>query len=216
MNETVKDPTEMTLEELEALMDQKKKQRAAKEERERKAYEEKRDATVSDIISTAMDLHNSLAKFKAICHTDFEEHAILLNQYGKMPGKSKGGFSLTDATGTLRIVRRRDTEPNWDERSTKAVELIKDFLGDAVKKRDQKLYEILMSFLERNANGDMEYGRVMNLWQHEDKFHDPRWREGLKLIKESYNTHVKGYGYEFKTRGTDGKWQNILLNFSSL
>lgn len=212
----VKSIEDYSPEELEQLLAKKKQAAKAKEERERKAYEAKRDATVSELVQEAILMHQQLETFKHKCHVSLEEHAVALNEYGKMPGNSKGGFSLTDEAGILRVTRRRDVEPHWDERSTKAVELIKDFLGDAVKKRDQKLYEILMSFLERNQNGDMEYGRVMNLWQHEDKFNDPRWKEGLKLIKESFTTHLKGFGYIFQTRGSDGKWQPINLTFASV
>jgi hypothetical protein len=53
-------------------------------------------------------------------------------------------------------------------------------------------------------------------WQiYEDKFDDPCWKEGLKLIKESFSNHLKGYGYEFKVKGDDGKWENLYLNFQA-
>jgi len=219
MSETLapaKSIEDMTPQEIEAYLEKKKKAQKAKEEKQRKEYEAKRDMTVSELVQEAIELHQQLEVFKNKCHASLEEHAVALNEYGLLRSNSKGGFSLTDTEGVLRVTRRRDVEPNWDERSIKAVELIKDFLGDAVKKRDQKLYEILMSFLEPNANSDMEYGRVMNLWQHEDKFNDPRWKEGLKLIKESFTTHLKGFGYIFQTRGTDGKWQPINLTFASV
>ncbi|MDO6808114.1 DUF3164 family protein [Zobellia galactanivorans] len=206
---------DLTAEELEQLLAKKKAAKKAAEEKARKAYEAKRDKTVGELVTKALELEQQLEQFKHMCHISMEEHAVELQNYGKLRSNSKGGFSLTDSTGTLRITRRRDTEPNWDERSTKAVTLIKDFLGDTIKKRDLDLYEILMSFLEKNQNGDLEYGRVMNLWQHEDKYNDPRWKEGLRLIKESFNNHLKGYGYEFKTRATDTKWQSINLTFAS-
>jgi hypothetical protein len=145
-----------------------------------------------------------------------DKHSEKLAGYGKIRGNSKGGFSITNSDDTMRITRRRDTEPVWDERSTKAIELIKDFLSDTIKKRDLKLYEILIGFLERNEKGDLEYNRVMDLYKHEDKFDDPRWKEGLRLIKESYSNHLKGFGYEFKIKNESGKWENLLLNFSSL
>jgi ribosomal protein L31E len=144
-----------------------------------------------------------------------ENQALKLAEYGKIRGNSKGGFTVTNSDDTMRITRRRDTEPAWDERSTKAVQLIKDFLSDTIKKRDVKLYEILIGFLEKNGKGDLEYSSVMNLYSHEDKFEE-RWKEGLRLIKQSFSNHFKGYGYEFKFKEEDGKWQNIILNFSSL
>lgn len=145
-----------------------------------------------------------------------EEHAVKLAHYGKLRSNSKGGFSITTENGALRVTRRRDTEPVWDERAAKAVELIKDFLGDTIKKRDIDTYEVLMTFIERNEKGDLEFARVMDLFKHESRFEDERWQEGLRLIKQSYGNHLKGYGYEFKRKAADGKWDNILLNFSSL
>lgn len=207
---------ELTTAELEQMLANRKKAERAKEEKEKAKYEEDRDQMVEKVLLTASALFRELGEFKTYCHIEMDKQAVKLSEYGKVRSNSKGGFSVTNSDDTMRITRRRDTEPVWDERSGKAVELIKEFLGDAIKKRDTKMHDILMSFLERNANGDLEYGRVMDLYKHEDKFDDPRWKEGLKLIKESFSNHLKGYGYEFKMKGADGKWQNLYLNFSSL
>lgn len=201
---------------LEELLKKKKKEEATTLAKEKEAYEKRRDEVITNIITTAKTLFKELGEFKAYCHIEMDKQAEQLAGYGKIRSNSKGGFSITNADDTMRVTRRRDTEPVWDERSTKAVELIKDFLGDAIKKRDTKMYDILMSFLERNEKGDLEYSRVMDLYHHEDKFDDPRWKEGLRLIKESFSNHLKGYGYEFKIKGEDGKWENLYLNFSSL
>ena len=207
---------EYTTAELEQMLAKRKKAEKDKEEKEKATYEKDRDEMVFKVLTTAKALFKELGEFKTYCHIEMDKQAVKLSEYGKLRSNSKGGFSVTDTEDTMRVTRRRDTEPVWDERSGKAVELIKDFLGDAIKKRDVKMYEILMSFLERNAQGELEYNRVMDLYKHEDKFDDPRWKEGLKLIKESFSNHLKGYGYEFKMKGADGKWQNLYLNFSSL
>lgn len=207
---------ELSTAELEQMLANRKKAEKAKAEKEKVVYENSRDEMILKVITTAKCLFKELGEFKQFCHIEMDNQAVKLSEYGKLRSNSKGGFSVTDTEDTMRVTRRRDTEPVWDERSGKAVELIKDFLGDAIKKRDVEMYEILMSFLERNAQGELEYGRVMDLYAHEDKFEDPRWKEGLKLIKESFSNHFKGYGYEFKVKGEDGKWQNLYLNFSSL
>lgn len=213
---TEKPISEMTTKELEAFLKQKKAAEAKLLEKEKIEYEKKRDEIVSNIFTTANVLFKELGEFKQYCHIEMENQAVKLAEYGKIRGNSKGGFTVTNSDDTMRITRRRDTEPTWDERSTKAVELIKDFLSDTIKKRDVKLYEILIGFLEKNGIGDLEYSSVMNLYSHEDKFDDERWKEGLRLIKQSFSNHFKGYGYEFKFKEEDGKWQKIILNFSSL
>jgi hypothetical protein len=216
MNTETKDPKHLSTSELEALLKTRKAAEANKLEKERVDYEKNRDGKVLAMVTTAKALFKELGEFKQYCHIEMDAQGVKLSEYGKIRSNSKGGFSISDTEDTMRVKRRRDTEPSWDERSTKAIELIKEFLGDAIKKRDVKMYEILMGFLERNANGDLEYSRVMDLYKHEDKFDDPRWKEGLRLIKESFSNHLKGFGYEFKFKDENGHWQNILLNFSSI
>lgn len=210
------DPTQLTTQQLEDLLKKRKADERKRLEKEKEDYEKDRDEKVFNILKTAETLQKELDEFKTYCHIEMDNQAVKLSEYGKIRSNSKGGFTVKNGDDTLRVTRRRDTEPTWDERSQKAIELIKDFLGDTIKKRDVKLYEILLGFLERNQNGDLEYSRVMDLYKHEDKYDDPRWKEGLRLIKESFSNHLKGFGYEFKRKDASGKWQNILLNFSSL
>lgn len=216
MENQVKDISQMSAKEIESYLKKQKEKEAKTLEKEKKAYEENRDANILKMLTTAKTLCTELAEFKQFCHINMDQNATALESYGKIRSNSKGGFSITNSDDTMKVTRRRDTEPVWDERSGKAVELIKDFLTDTIKKRDMKMFEILMSFLERNSKGDLEYARVMDLYKHEDKFDDERWKEGLRLIKESFSNHLKGFAYQFSFKGDDGKWQKVELNFSSL
>lgn len=210
------DLSTLSTSELEALLAKKKKSEASALEKEKKEYETNRDEIIFKMINTAQALFNELGEFKTFCHIEMDNQAKQLEGYGKIRSNSKGGFSITNIDDTMRVTRRRDTEPTWDERAVKGTELIKDFLSDTIKKRDKPLSEILISFLERNDKGDLEYARVMELYKHEAKFDDERWKEGLRLLKEGFSNHLKGFGYEFKNKNLDGKWTNLLLNFSSI
>ena len=213
---TEKSINDLSASELEQILAKKKKDESTKLEKEKKQYEAERDETIFKVINTATKLAEELTGFKTFCHLEMDNQQAKLEGYGKIRSNSKGGFSITNTDDTMRVTRRRDTEPVWDERAGKGVQLLKDFLGDTIKKRDEKLYDILIGFLERNDKGDLEYSRVMELYKHEDKFTDERWKEGLRLIKEGFSNHLKGFGYEFKIKAADGKWTGILLNFSSL
>lgn len=205
-----------TVAELKAKLAEAEAKEAKALEKAKKEYEDNRDNNIFKMITTAKALATELSEFKQFCHITMEQQANAIEQYGKLRSNSKGGFSIVNNGDDLKVRRRRDTEPVWDERSTKAVDLIKDFLGDTIKKRDEKLYLILIDFIARNDKGDLEYNKVMNLLKHEDKYNDPRWLEGLRLIKESFSNHFKGYSYEFYFKNESGKWQKLELNFSAL
>ena len=207
---------DLSAEELQAALDKKKKADAAKREKLKKQYEDERNTSVNYLMTNANDLHNAIKSFKQVCHEMMEkQHAALVNYAGHI-SRSKGGFSIVSSDGQFKITRRRDTNHSWDERSNKGVALIKEFLSDKVKKAAQKEYDIIMSFLERNQQGDLEYSKVMQLLQHKDKYQDERWVEGCTLVLEGYNINFKAYNYEFKMKNDAGTWVNLSLNFSSL
>jgi len=206
----------LSVEEIEQVLASAKKQEKDKRVKEQKAYEKTKDNHVELLMAEAKEIALLMTRFKAKVHAIMDVQAEKLAQYGKIRTSSKGGFQVTHSDGTQRIVRRRDTMPVWDEKATKGVELIKAFLGDVIKKRDVELYEILIKFLEKNKKGDMEYAKVFELLEHEDKFTDQRWLEGLRLLKESFKSGFKGYAYEFKTLAASGKFESLALNFYNL
>ena len=217
INELLKRPThELSAEEMESVLGHKRKAEAEKLEKEKLAYEEERDTDMGELISLAMEIENKSALLKQLTHAKMEKHQEKLNNYGMIRSNSKGGFSLMHSDKSIRIKRRRDTQPTWDERSTKALELIHAFLYDAVKKRDKDLFEMLIGFLVKNKKGDLDYASVMNLLTHETRFEDPRWKEGLRLLKQSYSNFLKGYQYDFEKQNSEGKFERIELNFSAL
>ena len=197
------DISTMTPEQRKALMQQlakEEKAEKAKKAKAKKAYEKDRDTSVEELFSEAEQISLAMARFKTKMHAVMEKQQEKLNEYGGVRSDSKGGFSLTHTDGTMRVTRRRDTDPTWDERANKAEELIRSFLSDSV----------------RNDKGELEYASVMRLIQHEHLYHDPRWIEGLQLIKESYRILFKAYSYEFKQKNPVGKWERLKMNFSEL
>ncbi|WP_284461688.1 DUF3164 family protein [Chryseobacterium sp.] len=217
INELLKKSSdELSAEEMEAVLGHKRKLEFERQEREKRAYESERDTDMGELVALAMEIENKSALLKQLTHSKMEKHQEKLNNYGKIRSNSKGGFSLMHSDKTIRIKRRRDTQPTWDERSTKALELIHAFLYDTVKKRDRDLFEMLIGFLVKNKKGDLDYASVMNLLSHETRFDDARWKEGLRLLKQSYSNFLKGYQYDFEKQNSEGRFERIELNFSAL
>lgn len=213
--ETV-DLSKLSTEELETVLNQRKAAETAEREQKRKEYEQERDDTVIEFVERAVDLGKQLMGFKEECHVVMDLHQEKLSEYGGISKTSKGGFSLMHSEAELKMTRRRATEPFWDERSDKGSALVAEFLSDKLKKIDENMYEMLMSYIARNEKGELDYSRVMILLQHEGKYDDPRWVEGLRLIRESYSIHLRGYSYEFHVKNDQGKWMKIELNFSAI
>lgn len=208
---------QLSTEELEKVIEHRKKTEKAKLEKERKDYEDEKDADLAKFQKLAQEISEKQAEFKNLCHERFEFHQKKLNNYGKIKSNSKGGFHMLSSDLTVKGKRRRDTTPTWDERSLKGLELIHAFLYDTVKKRDKVMFEMLIAFLIKNQKGDLDYPSVMNLLKFENEFKDERWLEGCRLLKEGYSTYFKGYQYDIEVLDDkSGKYKRIELNFSAI
>jgi hypothetical protein len=216
MEQQVKSVEEMSTQELEAYLEKKKKKEQKARENERQNYELGRDSVVENMVARAREISEILKSFKTELNIVFEEHSEKLQKYGAIRSNSKGGFKLEHSNKEMKAVRTRSTKPDWDERSGKALTLLADFMQDTIKKKDVKLYEILKTFIQRNDKGELEYSKVMSLLAHRDKYSDPRWVEGLKLIEESYSITLRGYGFDFFEKDSLGKWERVELNFPAI
>ncbi|QKX04861.1 DUF3164 family protein [Aquimarina sp. TRL1] len=208
----------LSIDELQHLLTKRKKEAARERKKQREIYEAKREETVMSLSEEAIEISVKLQKFKEKVRSAMENQALEISKYGAMRSNSKGGFSIKNNAATFRIRRHRETSPTWDERSSKATDLLKEFLQDTVKIRNIQDFKVIMVFLEKNKDGDLEYQKVMHLLSLEDNYTDPRWKEGLRLLKESYNLELKGFGFSFETKNTssDNNWETIPLNFSAI
>jgi hypothetical protein len=211
MENQVKD---LTVEELEQMLQEKKAAETAKRAKERELYELERTTFVNKVFGEAVAYNEIMRDFKNNLHKEFVKWEERLNEYGGIRSNSKGGFSLVSADGQKKVTRIRATKPEWDERSKKGEALIIAFLSDKIK--DEKIHKLVMSFLERNEQGELEYARVMNLLNMKSDFDDERWLEGLTLMQESYSLNLRAYNYLFKQLDETGKWRNVDINFSSI
>lgn len=206
----------LTTEELRKVLAEREKQEKEDRLKTKQAYEQRRDRTVTVFVDQAQAFAKQMREFKKKAAEMMEKQQAELVKYAGLPKHSKGGFSITSSDNEFRVTRTRSTKPIWDERSQEAVNLIHEFLESTVKKRDKKIFDILISFIAKDEAGNLEYDKVMTLLHHEDKYDDPRWKKGLELIRESYRIDQTGFGYDFYIKDVEGKWERIDLSFPTI
>lgn len=202
------------------LMDQLAKEEKAKNNernKKRKIYEKNRERRIQRVIKGVVKLEAQMGDFKDIISEMMSEQHDELDEFGLIPTKSKGGFSIISNDGNYKITRTRDTDPKWDETAHKGVELVQQFLvEEGAESKRPGIFNLLMSLIARNDAGELEYSKVMQFLKHESEFDAPKWKEGLRLIKEGYSIEFKKFGYQFYKKDKEGKFRSISINFSNL
>jgi hypothetical protein len=199
-------------------------QLAAEQKAERKAqnkkrveYEKAREKRIQKVINGVVKIEKLMSDFKDELSVMMEAQHQELDEFGMVPAKSKGGFSIISKDGNFKITRSRDTDPKWDETAHKGVGLVQEFLmEEGAESAKPGIFNLLMGLLSKNDAGELEYSKVMQFIKHEAEFDAPKWTEGLRLIKEGYSINFKKFGYQFYKKDAEGKFKAISINFSNL
>jgi hypothetical protein len=207
---------ELSTEDLEKILADRKKAERQKRLEQRAAYEQKRDILVSQLVHRASVLNREMRDFKEYAMTALSEFKTEANEYGDIRSTSKGGFSLR-ASGTQELVSLdRNAVPEYDERAAMALELIREFLEDKIKKSSVTTYRTVQALMERNKMGDLIPSRVAALLKVRDNYDDPRWVKAMTLFEESFRIREISYSVSFFKKDNMGKDKPVVLSFASI
>lgn len=207
---------ELSIEELEQMLKEKRDAEKREYAKKREAYETNRNNMVERLVSVAQALHQDMAMFKQRTIMELEDFRKEAEAYGEIRSNSKGGFTLRNTDGSMKVMYERNVVSEYDERADMAEELLKDFLGDMVKKRDAAAYEVITGLLQRGSKGEFNPAAISALLKMEDKFDDERWTKAIKLFKESYNSRLVAMNVSFYIKNDMEKDEAIKLTFSSI
>lgn len=207
---TTIDITQLSAEQLEAALAQKKEAERLEREEKRKTYESLKGETIDELSPIAEDLSLQLQRFKDKTFAQLGTLYELLQDYSNRHKDGKGNFQIENQD--FKILFKRQGKGTFDERSHQAEKHIIDFVNSKFE-NDIDTKDLIMSLLERKK-GDLDIQLVQKLYSMEDRFDDENWREGIRLLKESYSyNHSKDYVSFFK-KGRNNEWEGINLNFS--
>ncbi len=207
---------ELTVEQLEAMLAEKKKEVRNKRAQERTEYEKMRNQLVTDVIINAIALNEKMKSFKKFALNQLEGFRTIASEYGDIRSNSKGGFSLRNSDTQEAVSLDRNVVGEYDERAAMAEDLIKEFLEDKVKKKDLATFRTIITLIERNKAGDLTPSQVAKLLKIKDNYDDHRWVKAMELYEESFRIREISYSVSFFRKDQMGKDVAICLTFSSI
>ncbi|AZA84773.1 hypothetical protein C1637_18500 [Chryseobacterium lactis] len=200
----------ISLEELEAELNNRKQQEAQKREEKRNQYESLKKSVINDLAPVADKLSSDIQTFKTKAFSEIGSLFDLLKDYSKRHQDGKGNFKVEDEN--FKIQFKRQGKGTFDERSHQAERHIIDFLTSKYE-GDLDTKDLIMSLLERK-NGALDILLVQKLYSMEDRFDDENWKDGIRLLKESYKFSLSKDYISFFKKDENNEWIGINLNFS--
>ena len=212
------DISNLSKEERAELLHALKKQEKEDSLNRREAYETLRHQFAFDVESKLMPVVNNVAGFREWLESESGAFRNVMRDYGQLRrGEEQASFSVVD--GNFKLEVKSNKVKSFDERADMAAErlinYLKDYVGRTDKGVDDPMYQLAMTLLERNKQGDLDYKSISKLYELESRF-DEEYAAIMQLFKESNVVYKTAVNYYFYKRDENGVWRRVEPSFCRL
>lgn len=204
------DERKKLLEELKA-----EEQQATRDRRE--AYESLRAQFAQDVKSHLFPLVEEVRQFREWIEKEADGFYSVMRDYGQLRKEEQSSFTIVD--GDMKMEVRSNKVKTFDERadmaSERLMEYLKAYVAGSEKGYDDPMYQLAMTLLERNRQGDLDYKNISKLYEMEDRF-DEEYKSIMGLFRESHTVTKTAVNFYFWQRDKNGVWRRIEPSFCRL
>lgn len=212
------DLSQLSKEEKAALLGELQKEQNAAHVERREAYEGLRTEFLREVRKRAEALAAHSAEFKKWLDEEARAFTAVMREYGQLRRDTQQSYTVTDGEFKLEIASHKVKA--FDERADMAAERLMDYLKgymqQSEKGTDDPMYQLAMTLLERNKQGDLDYKSISKLYELEDKF-DGEYADIMQLFKEANVVQANATNYYFSWRDQEnGVWHRVEPSFCRL
>lgn len=210
--------SEMSVQELESLLESKKESERENRLKKREAYEGIRADVVHRIKTRVMQESESIHDLFKFIQEETDAFKEVMEEYGQLRYDNQQSFTIQDSD--FKIEVKSNKVKKFDERADMAASRLIDFLNGWMQKSEKgtndPMYQLAMTLLERNKAGELDYKSISKLYELEDQFGDSEYSAIMQLFKESNVILGNAVNYYFSKKTERGVWIKVELSFNRL
>lgn len=207
----------MTAEEKEQLYAEMAAEKNDERRSKRETYEALRSQFMTDVFTKLQVVVDEVTGFKDWMDKEVDAFTAVMHEYGQTRNNEQCSYTITD--GDMKLEIRSNKVKAFDERADLAAKRLVDYLDAYVANsksgREDPMYQLAMTLLERNRQGDLDYKSISKLYEMEGKF-DGEYTEIMNLFRESNTVMKTAINFYFSKKDTKGIWRKIEPSFCRL
>lgn len=208
----------LSADERKALIAEMQQQEKEEKQNRRDAYEGLRSQFMIDVWRLLQPLVADVKAFRDRLEQDSRAFRDTMREYGQLrKGDDQASYTIVD--GDTKLEVRSNKVKSFDERADMAASRLVDYLKVYVSKTekgvDDPMYQLAMTLLERNKQGDLDYKSISKLYELEPRF-DSEYKDIMDLFRESNVVYKTAVNYYFCQRDENGVWRRIEPSFCRL
>ena len=205
---------QLSKEDRELLLKQQTAESRQEKADRREAYEKLRSDFMTDVRARTKSVVDIVREFKDWLDSESSAFREVMQDYGQLRSSDQQGFTVVEGDFKLKVSYNK--VKTFDERADMAAQKLIDYLSRYIENSDKgtedPIYQLAMSLLERNRQGQLDYKSISKLYELEDKF-DGEYHEIMDLFRESNVVMATAINYYFYEKDEENVWRKLEPSF---
>lgn len=190
--------------------------RAAEEQkrRELEAYNALVDECIAEAMPTLASLSEDIAATKAAVIEQFRRAIELKNDLLRVK-EGQRSHTFTNSEGTMRITLGYYTRDDYRDTVEEGIMMVREAIESLGKDDDSRaLVAAVLRLLSRDQKGTLKASRVLQLQKLADDSGNERFKEGVRIIRDSYQPTVSKQFIRAEVKAPGSEWKSIALGMT--
>lgn len=207
--------TDTELEEFRAFkMAAEKKRAAEKAKEERDAYKSLVNETLEEVFPSLQEVSASLSTLKTKVFEAFQD-AIKLKQQIYNINDEQASHTFTNSERNKRVTIGYYMLDSYGDTVNEGVAMVKEYLSSLARDEESaSLVNAILRLLSKDQTGNLKASRVLQLRKMAEESGNDRFKEGVKIIEESYQPSRSKSFVRAEIMNDKGAWENIHLGMT--
>lgn len=175
------------------------------------------EKSAEKLYKQAIDVNNRLSALKdSITEISREVMEAVYEQYGQDPEGRKGNFTWFNFDRSLKVEVDVNVRTDFDEQLIQLCQnKLNQFLEESIDTKDGFIKQFVTDAFSK-SRGALDAKKVMGLLKYRQKVSNPLFQEAITLLESSIRYPDSKRYFRVFVRDSEGAYQAINLNFSSI
>ena len=209
---------DLTVDEMAALLKKKQQEQKELKMNKRAAYEGIRADLVYKIENAVRRVADDVQGLFNFVSTETLAFRDIMGEYGALRKENQQSYTLEE--GDFRIEVKTNKVKGFDERAdlaaTRLIEFLTLWISESEKGKNDPMYQLAMTLLERNKYGDLDYKSISKLYELEEDFNNEEYSAIMVLFRESNVVEGTATNFYFWEKNNLGVWKKVEPSFNRL
>lgn len=199
--------------------DKEKKEAAERRKAARVTYQQLVDEELAQAVPELRKLSQDIRTVK---DTVFSNFKTVLDMKEEVVGfKEDGQYShtFTNSESSLRLTLGVNTVDGWSDMAETGIAMVRKYIESlATDEKTKTLVNTVLRLLSKDKQGNLNASRVLQLAKMAEDSSDDKFKEGVKIIQESYMPTVtrRYIRAQYRDETTGNGWRNIPLGITDV